>query len=107
MEIARQVGVTINSTGYLWDSPGESCHRQQGCFFHAERIGTFLDRPIVRDDGLIITRDTVNSPAFVRELCSAFDLAFIPKSENILASETSQFMVGQTIIVDRSLILFL
>ena len=63
--------------------------------FMLERIGTFVDEPVVRDGRLITARDTVDTPASVRELCKAFDPDFVPQREGILIGKRVLMVAGE------------
>ncbi|GAH69313.1 unnamed protein product, partial [marine sediment metagenome] len=63
--------------------------------FMLEKIGSFMDVPIVRDGRVITARNTVDTPLFVRELCKAFDPDFVPKREGILAGKKVLIIAGE------------
>ena len=63
--------------------------------FMLERIGTFVDRPCVRDGRVITARDTINTPDFVRELCKAFDPGFVPQKKGILKGKRVVIIAGE------------
>lgn len=63
--------------------------------FMLKRIGTFKDAPVVKDGRLITARDTVDTPAFVGALCSAFDPGFVPRRKGILAQKRILVIAGE------------
>ncbi len=63
--------------------------------FMLKRIGKFRDTPVVRDGRLITARGTVDTPAFVRALCSAFDPSFVPKRKGVLANKRILVIAGE------------
>jgi len=60
-----------------------------------KKISSFRDTPMVRDGNLITARDTVDTPAFVQELCKAFDPAFVDKRRGILAGKRIVMIAGE------------
>jgi len=63
--------------------------------FMLKKIGTFEDVPVVRDGQIITARNTVDTPAFVRELCKAFNPDFMPEKKGILAGKRILIMAGE------------
>ena len=63
--------------------------------FMLKRIGAFRDVPVVRDGQVVTARDTVDTPAFVRELCKVFDPGFVPKRKGILAGRRVLIIAGE------------
>lgn len=63
--------------------------------FLIKKIGTFMDLPVVRDGKVITARDTVDTPAFVRELCRAFTPTFVPKKKDILKGKRVVIIAGE------------
>jgi protease I len=63
--------------------------------FMLKKIGAFRDVPVVRDGQVITARDTVDTPAFVRELCKVFDPDFAPKRKGILAGRRVLIIAGE------------
>ncbi len=63
--------------------------------FMLKKIGKFNDAPVVTDGRLITARDTVDTPAFVRALCSAFDPSFVPKRKGILSNKKILVIAGE------------
>ncbi len=52
---------------------GRRCTGNRIVSYLLDRVGTFEDEPVVRDERLVTARDTIDTPAFVRELCRLFD----------------------------------
>lgn len=63
--------------------------------FMLKRIGKFKDAPVVRDGRLITARDTVDTPALLGALCSAFDPNFVPKRKGILSNKRILVIAGE------------
>jgi len=63
--------------------------------FMLERIGTFEQVPAVRDGRVVTARNTVDTPAFVRELCRAFDPNFDCRRQGVLAGKKILFIAGE------------
>ena len=63
--------------------------------FMLKKISTFKDLPVVRDGKVITARDTVDTPAFVRELCRAFQPTFVPKRKDILKGKKVVIIAGE------------
>jgi len=63
--------------------------------FMLKKIGRFDDLPIVRDGQVITAQNTVDSPAFVRELCKAFDQNFVPERKDILSGKRILLIAGE------------
>jgi len=63
--------------------------------FMLKKIGTFMDRPVIRDGRVITARDTVDTPAFVRELCRAFDPTFVSERKDILKGKRVVIIAGE------------
>ncbi|NQS89940.1 DJ-1/PfpI family protein [Patescibacteria group bacterium] len=63
--------------------------------FMLEKIGTFIDLSVVRDGKVVTARDTVDTPAFVRELCTAFDPTFVPERKDILKGKRIVIIAGE------------
>ena len=49
--------------------------------FMLKEISNFEDTPVARDGQIITARNTVNTPAFLRELCKAFEPGFKPERD--------------------------
>jgi protease I len=63
--------------------------------FMLEKIAKFENKPVVRDEKLITARNTVNTPAFLRELCKAFDPDFKPERNDILDGKKILVIAGE------------
>lgn len=63
--------------------------------FMLEKIGSYRDEPVVRDGQVITARDTVDTPAFARELCKAFDPAFVPERKGVLDGKKVLIIAGE------------
>jgi protease I len=74
---------------------GKECTGDSLVGFMLKRIGTFKDAPVVKDGRLITARDTVDTPAFVAALCSAFDPGFVPGRKAILANKRILLIAGE------------
>ncbi len=60
-----------------------------------ERIGTFEDAPVVIDGTLLTARDTMDTPRFVRKLCTYFDPQFVDEREGILRGKRVVIVAGE------------
>jgi protease I len=63
--------------------------------FMLKKITIFKSIPVVRDERIITARDTVDTPTFVRELCSAFDPDFVPERKDILKGKRILIIAGE------------
>ena len=63
--------------------------------FMLKKIAKFEDVPVARDERIITARDTVDTAAFVRQLCSVFDPDFIAKRKDILAGKKILIIAGE------------
>jgi protease I len=63
--------------------------------FMLEKIADFRDEPVVRDDRVVTARDTMDTPAFVRALCEAFDPDFTCEQEGVLAGKQILIIAGE------------
>jgi protease I len=63
--------------------------------FMLKRISEFKDTSVLRDGQVITARDTIDTPAFVRELCKAFDPGFVPQRKGILAGRRILVIAGE------------
>jgi protease I len=52
---------------------GRRCTGNRIVSYLLERVGAFEDEPVARDERLLTARDSVDTPALVRELCRVFD----------------------------------
>jgi protease I len=63
--------------------------------FMLKKIATFKDIPVARDGRIITAKDTVDTAAFVRQLCSVFDAGFVEKRKDILAGKKILIIAGE------------
>lgn len=63
--------------------------------FMLKKIGKFKDAPVVRDGQVITARNTVDTPAFIRTLCQAFDTNFVPERKGVLAGKRVLMIAGE------------
>jgi protease I len=63
--------------------------------FMIKKIGTFVDAPVATDGKLITAKDTVDTPAFVRELCKAFDPSFNDARKGAMAGKRVLIIAGE------------
>jgi len=63
--------------------------------FMIRKIGTFVQEPVVTDGKIITAGDTVNTPAFVRELCKAFDPKFQDARKGSMAGKRVLLIAGE------------
>jgi protease I len=59
------------------------------------KIGTFVKAPVVMDNKIITARDTVDTPAFVRALCKAFDPNFEDPRKGAMAGKRVLVIAGE------------
>lgn len=63
--------------------------------FMIRKIGTFVPKSVVTDGKLITAGDTVDTPAFVRELCKAFDPKFQDPRKGAMAGKRILIIAGE------------
>ncbi len=63
--------------------------------FMLEKIAKFESSPVVVDGTLVTVRDTVDTPQFVRTLCSLFDRDFVDEREGILKGKRVVIIAGE------------
>jgi protease I len=63
--------------------------------FMLKKIADFKDVPVARDGRIITARNTIDTPAFVRELCSVFDPDFVPERKDILKDKKILIIAGE------------
>jgi protease I len=63
--------------------------------FMLKKIADFRDEPVVRDGRVITARDTIDTPAFVRALCEAFDPDFTCGQKGVLAGKHVLIIAGE------------
>lgn len=78
---------------------GRRCTGNRVVSYLLERVGAFEDAPVVYDDRgdgrLLTARNTEDVPAFVRELCRAFDGSFDDGCEGALAGRRITVVAGE------------
>lgn len=63
--------------------------------FLIERVGTFVDAPVVLDGTILTARNTVDTPHFVRQLCQYFDPTFSDPRGGILKGKRVVIVAGE------------
>lgn len=63
--------------------------------FMLEKVADFRDEPVVRDGNVVTAQDTIDTPAFVRALCEAFDPDFAPAQKDVLAGQRVLIIAGE------------
>jgi protease I len=63
--------------------------------FMLKKIADFRDEPVVRDGNVITARDTIDTPAFVRALCEAFDPDFTCGQKGVLDGKHILIIAGE------------
>ncbi|MGC8811568.1 MAG: DJ-1/PfpI family protein [bacterium] len=63
--------------------------------FMIKKIGTFVKQPVVVDGKLITAGDTVDTPAFVRALCKAFDPNFNDPRKGAMKGKKMLVIAGE------------
>jgi putative intracellular protease/amidase len=74
---------------------GKICTGNRVVAFMLEKIGTYDGQPVVRDGQVITAGDTVDTPAFVRGLCEAFDPTFVPERKDVLDGKRILIIAGE------------
>jgi len=74
---------------------GKLCTGNRVVSFMLKKIATFTGASVVRDGRVITARSTVDTPAFMRELCKALDPSFVPKRKGILAGKRVLVIAGE------------
>ena len=74
---------------------GRACTGNNVVSYLLERVGSFRDEPVVRDNGLVTARDTVDTPLLVREIARSFDPNFTDPREGILAGKRLVIVSGE------------
>jgi protease I len=74
---------------------GKKCTGNRVVSFMLERIASFQDVPIASDQRIVTARDTVDTPAFLRELCRSFDSSFQQEREGILKGKRILIIAGE------------
>ena len=74
---------------------GVSCTGNSVVSFMLERVGKYADTPVASDRGIITARNTENTPAFCRELCSAFEPEFADRRSGVLTGKRILIIAGE------------
>ncbi len=74
---------------------GKRCTGNRLVDYMLKKIADFESAAVVTDDKLITARDTVDTPAFMRALCKAFDPNFTDPWKGILAGKKVMLLVGE------------
>jgi putative intracellular protease/amidase len=74
---------------------GKACTGNRLVDYMLKKIAKFEDAPVVVDGNIVTARDTVDTPAFVRALCKAFDPVFEDPRQGILAGKKMLVIAGE------------
>ena len=74
---------------------GRRCTGNAVVSYLLEKVGSFVDEPVVRNASLVTARDTVDTAAFVREFARAFDPPFVDPREGSLAGRKIAIIGGE------------
>jgi putative intracellular protease/amidase len=74
---------------------GKACTGNRLVDYMLKKIAKFEDATVVVDGNIVTARDTVDSPAFVRALCQAFDPGFADPRQGILAGKKMLVIAGE------------
>ena len=74
---------------------GKACTGNRLVDYMLKKIAGFEDAPVVVDGNIVTARDTVDSPAFVRALCQAFDSDFEDPRRGILTGKKMLVIAGE------------
>ena len=74
---------------------GKRCTGNRIVAFMLKKIASFEDTSVVSDRRIVTARDTVDAPAFLRELCRQFDSSFQPEREGILEGKRILIIAGE------------
>jgi putative intracellular protease/amidase len=74
---------------------GKACTGNRLVDYMLKKIAKFEEATVVIDGKIITARDTVDSPAFVRALCQAFDPVFKDRRQGILAGKKMLVIAGE------------
>jgi len=74
---------------------GKSCTGNRLVDYMLKKIADFEDSAVVVDGNIITARDTVDSPAFVRAICKAFEPDFTDRRQGILAGKKMLVIAGE------------
>jgi protease I len=74
---------------------GKACTGNQLVDYMLKKIARFEDAPVVNDGNIITAKNTVDSPAFVRAICRAFDPEFEDPRQGILDGKKILVIAGE------------
>ena len=74
---------------------GRKCTGSNLVDYMLKKIAKFEDSPVVIDGRVITAKDTVDTPAFVRALCRAFDPDFDDRRKGILSGKSILVIAGE------------
>jgi putative intracellular protease/amidase len=74
---------------------GKACTGNNLVDYMLKKIAKFEDSPVVIDGRVITAKDTVDTPAFVRTLCKAFDSNFDDQRKGILSGKSVLVIAGE------------
>jgi protease I len=74
---------------------GKKCTGDRTVDYMLKKIAQFESAAVVTDGKIITARATVDTPAFLRALCKAFDPSFKDSWKGILAGKRAMLLVGE------------
>jgi putative intracellular protease/amidase len=74
---------------------GKACTGNRLVDYMLKKIAKFENLPVAVDGNIVTARDTVDSPAFVRALCKAFDPDFEDPRKGILTGKKMLVIAGE------------
>jgi protease I len=74
---------------------GKKCTGNRVVSYMLKKIGIYHDESVVKDDNLITAKNTIDTPAFVRALCTTFDPSFVDKHKGILKGKRILIIAGE------------
>jgi putative intracellular protease/amidase len=74
---------------------GKACTGNRLVDYMLKKIAKYQDSQVVVDGRIITAKDTVNSPAFVRAICKAFEPDFEESRQGILAGKKMLVIAGE------------
>jgi protease I len=74
---------------------GKTCTGNRLVDYMLKKIANFEDSAVVVDGRIITARDTVDTPAFVRAICQAFDPQFEDRRRGILSGKKMLVIAGE------------
>jgi putative intracellular protease/amidase len=74
---------------------GKTCTGNRLVDYMLKKIANFEDSPVAVDGKIVTARDTVDSPAFVRAICKAFDPQFSDPRQGILNGKKLLVIAGE------------